>query len=83
MAISDPHNLAHPRSSGSGRYGIRITLPSADPLNNLLDLDWETYHWFETEEERSVALKDKAGKHIYSRVGDLPSLIYEKVTRDG
>ncbi len=82
MAISNPHNLARPRSDGSGRYGIRMTLPAADPLNNLLDANWETYHWFATEEERDLVLKDKAGKHIYSRVGDLPSLVYEKVTRD-
>ncbi len=82
MAISNPHNLARRRSSDTGRYGIRITLPAADPLQNLLDADWETCHWFETEEERDLVLKDKAGKHIYSRVGDLPSLVYERVTRD-
>ncbi len=82
MAICHDHNLNNATTGKTERYGIRITLPSTDPLNNLLDENWETIHWFETEAERDRVLADMAAKHLYSRIGDRPSLVYEKVTRE-
>jgi hypothetical protein len=82
MDFSNLHNLNRPPVAASQlRYGIRVRLPRRDPLRHLLDGDWEKTHWFATAEERDATLADMAGRHPYSRIGDLPNLVYERVER--
>ena len=40
------------------RFGIRITLPEGDPMgkSHLLGEDWESFRWYETEEQREHGL---------------------------
>ncbi|MCP1727337.1 hypothetical protein J2T60_001302 [Natronospira proteinivora] len=65
------------------RYGIRITMPGNDPLAmpHLLGEDWESFRWYETEEERNRALEDIPREHQFSRSGDRPSIHCEPVDR--
>lgn len=65
------------------RYGIRCTLPPDDPMtaSHLLGPGWESYRWFATVEERDGFYADYTREHVYSRRGDLPSVIYTKVER--
>ncbi len=80
MDISNEHNLSMPR--GLPRpYGIRVTLNKEDPFRNLVDEDWENFHWYVSEEERDAAFEDMGSEHRYSRRGDRPSLIFEKVEK--
>lgn len=81
MYICHAHNLVEPHEEQPHHYGIRLTLPPDDPFIPILGADWETFHWFATPEERDDALEDKSGRHLYSRRGDLPQLVFEKVER--
>ncbi|MBX3702602.1 MAG: hypothetical protein KF822_02380 [Steroidobacteraceae bacterium] len=78
MAICHEHNLRAPPPPATP-YGIRVTLDPRDPFSRLVDADWHKEHWFATERERDEALADMAGRHLYSRQGDLPSPRYEKI----
>ena len=78
MDICHPHNLNR-QSSSTKPYGIRVRLPAGDTFGRLLGEDWERFHWFATRAERDAALRDMASKHLYSRHGDRPHLIYEKL----
>ncbi len=80
MEISNEHNLAEQR--GLPRpFGIKVTLNREDPFRNLVDDGWENFHWYATDEQRDAALEDLRGTHRYSRRGDRPSLVYEKVEK--
>lgn len=65
------------------RYGIRCTLPSDDPMSapHLLGPDWESFRWYDSEEERDEAIVEFSREHLYSRKGDKPSVIYTKINR--
>ncbi|MGD8378375.1 MAG: hypothetical protein PVI37_02945 [Gammaproteobacteria bacterium] len=65
------------------RFGIRCTLPPDDPMAqpHLLGADWEQYRWFETADERDRFLEQYRKEHVYSRRGDVPSVIYTRVER--
>ena len=52
----------------------------SDPFTRLVGADWQKLHWFATERERDDALADMAARHAYSRRGDEPAVIYEKVS---
>lgn len=67
----------------SKRYGIRITMPSTDPMRapHLLGEDWEAVHWFDTEEERDAVFKDMNRRVEYYRSGDYPSRVLTKIER--
>lgn len=82
MRISNEHNLASPRGLEKP-YGIRVTLNNEDPFRNLIDAGWEKFHWFRSESERDSVFDDMRGEHRYSRKGDRPSLIFEKVSKSG
>jgi lambda repressor-like predicted transcriptional regulator len=41
--------------------------------------EWHREHWFATLAERDAALSDMSRKHEYSRVGDKPALLFDKV----
>ena len=66
------------------KYGIRMTLPEGDPMRlpHLLGENWETFRWYESEQERDSVLADMQAKHPYYRTGDFASLVYYKAERD-
>jgi hypothetical protein len=80
MSICNEHNLSRPISEKS--FGIRLSLPQGDTLGHLLGQDWEAFHWYATAGERDKALAEIRAKHSYSRPGDFPTYVYEKITRD-
>lgn len=80
MEISNEHNLAEQR--GLPRpFGIKVTLNREDPFRNLVDEGWEKFHWYASAGQRDVAFEDMRSRHRYSRRGDRPSLVYEKVDK--
>ncbi len=81
MAISNEHNLNAPLPAATP-WGIRVRLRARDPFTRLVGADWQKLHWFASERERDEALADMAARHPYSRRGDEPSVIYERVSED-
>lgn len=80
MEICHEHNL-NGKPDTRRRYGVRVRLTAADPLNRVLGGNFERTHWFSTPIERDRALADMAGEHLYSRRGDRPTLRFEAVDR--
>jgi hypothetical protein len=78
MAIAHEHNLNAPPPA-SKPWGIRVRLRARDPFTRLVGAGWQKLHWFATERERDAALADMASRHLYSRRGDEPAVVYEKV----
>lgn len=78
-AICQPHNLRRPVIHGPAPYGVRISLRPGDPFRKLMGGEWHREHWFASAAERDAALADMSRKHEYSRVGDKPALVFEKV----
>ena len=79
MSTCQTHNLRQPPSTLPRPYGLRVSLPAGDPFRRLLGEDWARTHWFETAEARDAALAEMSRKHEYSRPGDRPALVFEKV----
>ena len=65
------------------RFGIRKTLAPDHPRrqSHLLGDDWEAHEWYETEAERDQAYAEMMREHTWSRRGDVPRLVLEKVER--
>lgn len=65
------------------KFGIRMTMPESDPMRapHLLGADWESFKWYTSEKARDVAFAQIRREHMYSRPGDVPSVIPEKVER--
>ncbi len=82
MGICHEHN-SRAAPPAERPYGIRVSLPPGDPFAKLVGADWEMLHWFATERERDHALTDMASRHPYSRRGDEPALVFERVGRAG
>ena len=80
MDICHSHNLSSPLDIPKP-YGIRVSMRATDTFARLLGTGWHREHWYATSEERDAALKEMAGEHLYSRIGDKPTLIYEPVER--
>jgi hypothetical protein len=78
--ICHQHNLNRDLD-GERRYGVRVRLTAADPLQRLLGGEFERTHWFATAKQRDRALADMAGEHVYSRRGDRPTLRFEPIDR--
>ncbi len=78
MAICHEHNLNF-RPPGAKPFGIRVSLGARDPFTRLVGPDWQTLHWFATERERDAAFDDMASRHLYSRRGDEPTVLFEKI----
>ena len=76
---TDPGRI---RTADEQVYGIRMTLPPGDPLGPLLGAETEMFRWYASAAERDAALEDMRREHEYSRIGDRPTLVYEKVERD-
>ena len=77
------HNLRQLDSGLPRPFGVRIALRPDDPFRKLLGPDWSRTHWYETLEARDAALLEMSRKHEYSRPGDRPSLLFEKVEKLG
>ncbi len=56
-----------------------MRLRARDPFTRLVGAEWQKLHWFATERERDAAFEDMSGRHLYSRRGDEPAVIYEKL----
>ena len=81
MRVSEVHNLREPPVERLRPYGVRVSLPPGDPFRKLLGPDWQTVHWYPTQQERDAALNEMRRRHEYSRPGDKPSLVLEKVEK--
>ena len=79
MGISQPQNLRTPPIEKLRPYGVRVSLPVGDPFRKLLGPEWHRLHWYSTPAERDAALAEMGRRHQYSRAGDKPSLVFEKV----
>ena len=77
--ICQPHNLRRPSGQGPLPYGVRVSLRAGDPFRKIMGAEWHREHWFATLAERDAALSDMSRKHEYSRVGDKPALLFDKV----
>jgi hypothetical protein len=82
MAIANEQNLNAPMPLVKP-FGIRVRLRALDPFTRLVGADWHKTHWFATEDERDAAFADMASRHLYSRRGDEPAVVYEKVAATG
>ena len=78
-AISNPHNLRRPVTHGPKPYGVRVSLPRGDPFRKIMGAEWHQAHWYASATERDAALAEMSRKHEYSRAGDKPALVFEKV----
>lgn len=79
MAVCQPHNLRRPPVQEPKPYGIRVSLRSTDPFQKLLGADWHRIHWYATPAERDAAMADMSRRHEYSRAGDKPALVFQKI----
>lgn len=79
MGISQPQNLTSPRTDRQRPFGVRVSLSPGDPFRKLLGSQWHQLHWYVTAAERDAALTEMSRRHRYSRPGDKPALVFEKV----
>ena len=79
MGISNIQNMTRAIPQSPQPYGVRVRLKPGDPFAKLLGADWQTTHWFFTMAERDKALDDMARRHEFSRIGDEPAMVFEKV----
>ena len=79
MGISNAQNMTRTIPQSPKPYGVRVRLKPGDPFARLLGADWQTTHWYYTVEARDAALTQMARRHEYSRIGDEPALVFEKV----
>jgi hypothetical protein len=81
MGIASIQNMARTVPVLPQPYGIRVRLKHGDPFAKLLGTDWQKTHWYFTAEERDRVLEEMSRKHEYSRIGDRPALVFEKVEK--
>ena len=79
MGIFNAQNLVRGLPALPKPYGIRVSLRRGDPFARLLGTDWQNTHWFYTAEERDRRLEEMSRRHEYSRIGDQPAQVFEKV----
>jgi hypothetical protein len=80
MHICHEHNLSRPAPAHQP-YGLRISLRPGDPFASLVGADWHKEHWFATERERDAAIAVMSGRHLFFRIGDEPTLVFESVDK--
>jgi hypothetical protein len=81
MGIASAQNMVRAVPVLPQPYGIRVRLKRGDPFAKLLGADWQKTHWYFTAEERDRVLEEMSRKHEYSRIGDRPALVFEKVEK--
>ena len=79
MRISQPQNLKTPHTEQPRAYGVRVSLIPGDPFRKVVGPEWHRLHWYATAPERDAALAEMSRRHQYSRAGDKPALLFEKV----
>jgi hypothetical protein len=77
--IVAPQNMRRAASQGPKPYGVRVSLPPGDPFRKIMGAEWHRTHWFATVAERDAELVEMSRRHEYSRIGDRPALVFEKV----
>lgn len=77
--VCQPHNLRRPVGQGPKPYGVRISLRPGDPFRKIMGGEWHRVHWYASATERDAELLEMSRKHEYSRAGDKPALLFEKV----
>ena len=83
ISICQPHNLRRDDSWQPKPYGVRLSLQPGDPFRKLLGPDWQRVHWFHSASDRDAALSEMSRKHEYSRPGDQPAIVVERVEKLG
>lgn len=48
---------------------------------HLLGPAWTAERWFDSREERDQWIEEQRREHLYSRRGDIPSQLYERIER--
>lgn len=81
MSISNQHNLHLGPAPTLRPFGIRVKLRRSDPFQLLVGNDWQKLHWYPTARERDDVLLDMSRRHEFSRGGDLPALMYERIEK--
>lgn len=83
MSICHAHNARsadlHKLGAKLKPYGVKVSLKRGDPFLTLLGTDWSRTHWYVSAQERDAALLEMSRKHEYSRPGDRPAHVYEKI----
>ncbi len=79
MTSSENFDPGRIRSARERVFGVRMHLPENDPMRAVLGDDWETVRWFASRSERDAAFDDMRRQHEYSRSGDQPTMLYEKI----
>ena len=77
--IANEQNLNGGPASSVRPFGIRVKLRPGDPFRKLLGEDWQKLHWYASAHERDGALNDMARRHEFSRIGDEPAMVFEKI----
>ena len=81
MGISQPQNLRTPPIEKLRPFGVRVSLPPGDPFRKLLGPEWQRLHWYSTPAERDAAMAEMSRRHEYSRAGDKPALVFQKIEK--
>lgn len=76
--VCHPHNLSRPVAA-TRPFGVRVSLRAGDPFVKFVGSDWHKEHWYATERERDEALAEMSGHHAFSRIGDEPTLVFERI----
>ena len=61
--------------------GVSQVHTPGDPFRKLLGSHWHRVHWYATAQARDAALAQMSRRHEYSRKGDQPSFVVEKVEK--
>ena len=77
-SICHEHNLRQ-APPAARPFGVRVSLRRGDLFARLVGEDWHKLHWYATEAERDAALAEMSRRHPFSRIGDEPALVFEKV----
>ena len=80
MNYSNDNQTKNSLSSNKKKFGIRVTLPAADTLRDIIGDNWEKFHWYETESERDFAYDKMSEHHGYYRDTDAPTQVLEKIS---
>lgn len=76
--VCHAHNLSRPVAA-TRAFGVRVSLRTGDPFAKLVGSDWHKEHWYATERERDEALAEMSSHHAFSRIGDEPTLVFERI----
>ncbi len=82
MSNSENTDPGRIRTSTKGLFGIRMTLPEHDTFRLVLGDDAQMYRWYASPTDRDAALAEMQREHLFSRAGDRPTLLCEKIERE-